>query len=242
VSTPPDPSVSATLAPAKGPASKVRLRFAKGGALRWLSHHDLMRTFERMLRRAALPFRRTQGFNPHPRLVFALSLPLGVVGRAEIAELELDDDVPADEVLARLRAQCPAGLEIHGAHAIPPRSSARVRGLCYGLALPEDRAAAVAGRLAEFLGAGECWIERYRPSGGQARRRLDLRPFVRDLRIVGQPPWLEMDLWLTPAGTARPEEVLAVLQLQDVLEAGCVLHRLGLELEDDPPHGPAGKA
>jgi hypothetical protein len=51
-----------------------------------------------------------------------------------------------------------------------------------------------------------------------------------------------MDLWLTPAGTARPEEVLAVLQLNDVLEAGGVLHRLALELEDDPPPRPAGTA
>jgi hypothetical protein len=51
-----------------------------------------------------------------------------------------------------------------------------------------------------------------------------------------------MDLFLTPAGTARPEEVLAALQLEDVLEAGCVLHRLGLELEDDPPPPPAGNA
>ena len=77
MSTPADTSAQTLAA---GPASKVRLRFAKGGSLRWLSHHDLMRAFERMLRRAALPFRRTQGFHPHPRLVFALSLPLGVVG------------------------------------------------------------------------------------------------------------------------------------------------------------------
>src|SRR5436189_6229805 len=82
---------------------KVRLRFRKSADLRLLSHHDLMRTFERMMRRAALPFRRTQGFHPHPRLVFALSLPLGVVGRAEVVELELDQPLPPDEVLDRLR-------------------------------------------------------------------------------------------------------------------------------------------
>ena len=77
--------------PPRGARDKVRLRFRKDGSLRWLSHHDLLRTFERMLRRSALPFRSTQGFHPHPRLVFALSLPLGVVGVEEVAELELDD-------------------------------------------------------------------------------------------------------------------------------------------------------
>src|SRR5262249_54516063 len=90
---------------------KVRLRFRKGGDLRLVSHHDLMRCFERMLRRAALPFRSTQGFNPKPRLVFALSLPLGVVGREEVVELELDGDLDPEEVRRRLAAQAPAGLE-----------------------------------------------------------------------------------------------------------------------------------
>jgi radical SAM-linked protein len=236
VSTPLDPSVTATLAPVKGPASKVRLRFTKGGSLRWLSHHDLMRTFERMLRRAALPFRRTQGFHPHPRLVFALSLPLGVVGLAEVAELELDEEMPPQEVLARLRGQCPPGLEITDACAIAPTQTAHVRGLCYGLPLPDGRADELRPRLAEFLAVPECWVERRRPSGGQPRRRLDLRPFVRDLRLRGEgPTWLEMDLWLTPAGTARPDEVLTVLQLHDLLDAGCVLHRIRLDLQDDPP-------
>src|ERR1700756_418971 len=53
---------------------KVRIRFRKDGDLRFVSHHDLMRSFERMLRRAGLPFRSTSGFNPKPRLIFALSL------------------------------------------------------------------------------------------------------------------------------------------------------------------------
>jgi radical SAM-linked protein len=219
--------------------SKVRLRFSKGGSLRWLSHHDLMRTFQRMLRRAALPFRRTQGFNPHPRLVFSLSLPLGVVGQAEIAELELDEVLCADEVLARLRAQCPPGLDILDARNIAPNQTAHVRGLCYGLPLPPERVEAVRPRLAEVLAMTECWVERHRPSGGQASRRLDVRPFIRDLRLVGEPAWLEMDLFLTPAGTARPEEVLSLLHLEDMLEAGCVLHRLRLELEDPPSAGTA---
>src|SRR5438270_5642800 len=71
---------------------KVRIRFRKDGDLRLVSHHDLMRCFERMLRRAALPMRNTSGFHPKPRLVFALSLPLGVIGRDEVAELELEQD------------------------------------------------------------------------------------------------------------------------------------------------------
>src|SRR6185295_14793289 len=98
---------------------KFRIRFRKSGDLRFLSHHDLMRSFERMLRRADLPFRSTSGFHPHPRVVFALSLPLGVVGLDEVVEVELNQELPAEDVLARLQLQAPAGLEFISARRIP---------------------------------------------------------------------------------------------------------------------------
>src|SRR6202047_1078281 len=71
------------------PRSKYRLRFRKDGDLRLVSHHDLMHVFERMLRRAELPIAHTQGFHPQPRMVFALSLALGIGGANEVLELEL---------------------------------------------------------------------------------------------------------------------------------------------------------
>jgi len=233
MSTPPDPGGLATQA-ATGPADKVRFRFCKSGHLRWLSHHDLIRTFERILRRAEVPFRRTQGFNPHPRLVFALSLPLGCEGRAEVGELELDEVIPPDELLERLRRQCPPGLEVLDLARIPVRSTAQVRGLTYAAEIPADRAGAVRQRITELLSQAECWIDRRRPSGGANSRRMDLRPFLRDLRVVGDGPvWLEMDLWLTPAGTARPEEVQALLGLHDLIDNGGALCRLRLTLKDE---------
>ena len=85
------PPLVAGLTPTR---DKMRFRFRKDGALRLLSHHDLMRCFERMLRRAALPVRQSQGFHPKPRLIFALSLPLGVIGCEEVAELELEEVLP----------------------------------------------------------------------------------------------------------------------------------------------------
>src|SRR5438552_15734366 len=91
---------------------KFRIRFRKCRDLRLVSHHDLLRSFERMLRRAALPFHSTSGFNPKPRLVFALSLPLGVVGCEEVVELELDAELLPEELHQRLAQQAPAGLDI----------------------------------------------------------------------------------------------------------------------------------
>src|SRR5438270_12161834 len=91
---------------------KYRLRFRKGGDLRLVSHHDLMHVFERMLRRAALPVAHTQGFHPQPRMVFALSLALGIAGANEVLELEFTEALAAEEVHVRLASQAPPGLEI----------------------------------------------------------------------------------------------------------------------------------
>ena len=253
----------------KRPADKVRIRFAKSGALRLLSHHDLMRTFERLLRRAELPFFSSQGFHPKPRLVFALSLPLGVVGRAEVVELELGQALPTEAVQARLARQAPPGLEILSVRRIDPKVNAQVCRLAYAVRVPAERLPELSRRIAELLSAGECWIGRHRPHSRQAPRRLDVRPFLADIKLRtggenvsiragsvsdgdgsvayaagsdGIGPLvpmqkafsiLEMLLHLTPSGTARPEEVLGLLGLQDLLDAGAVLERTRLEIQDE---------
>jgi radical SAM-linked protein len=210
-----------------GAIDKIRLVFRKDGSLRWLSHHDLLRTFERLLRRANLPVHHSGGFHPHARLVFALSLPLGVVGLAEIVDIEMDEVLPPVQVLERIRAQCPPGLYVLEAQSVPVRASLRVQGLCYGLDLPPERVAVVQARVAEVLAAAECVIERTRPP----RRMLDIRPFLRNIRLDPINARLEIDLYLQDTGTARPDEVLALLHLSDLLDAGILLERVRLDLD-----------
>src|SRR5438445_13591397 len=105
---------------------KVRIRFRKIGNLRLISHHDLMRCFERMLRRAALPFHSTSGFNPKPRLIFAMPLPLGISGSQEIVELDLVHPELLKEVQAGLARQAPPGLEILALERTDPKTTAHV--------------------------------------------------------------------------------------------------------------------
>src|SRR5262245_33154027 len=105
---PASPSEPATREP--GARFRYRLRFSKTGDLRLVSHHDLMHVFERMMRRAEIPFAVTQGFHPQPKMSFALSLALGVIGRNEVFDLETKRDVEPDELLARFNRAAPAGL------------------------------------------------------------------------------------------------------------------------------------
>jgi len=206
---------------------KVRIRFRKGGDLRLVSHHDLMQCFERMLRRAEIPFCSTQGFNPQPRLVFALSLPLGIVGGEEVVELELTEEVPAEEVCRRLARQAPAGLDILDARRIDLKAHGQPCRVRYRLEIPTDRLSGLDTRISDLLAAPEHWIERTRPHA----RRFDLRPLLDGLRLGGT--FLEMDIRVTPQGTARADEVLAALGLGDLPEAGAILERTKLELDDE---------
>src|SRR5947208_6040631 len=159
---------------------KVRIRFRKSGDLRLVSHHDLMRCFERMLRRTGLKFRSTSGFHPKPRLIFALSLPLGIVGYEEVAELELEEAADPAEIHERLARQAPAGLEIIAVGRVDPKAGAQVRRARYRIALPPGRSEELAQRIASLLASEECWVERTRPH----HRRYNLRPYLDQFRIA----------------------------------------------------------
>lgn len=211
---------------------KHRIRFRKSGDLRLVSHHDLMRCFERMLRRAALPYHATAGFNPKPRLIFALSLGLGIEGCAEVVELELDDLLSPEELRERLARQAPPGLDILSVRRIDVKTTAQVRCAAYQIAVPANLRPGLEERIAALKAAEHCWIERTRPQP----RRFDLLPYLRDVRLQGDA--LDIDLWVTPTGTARPDEVLRQLGLDDLLAAGSVLQRTKLELHDETTDSP----
>src|SRR5437763_10185406 len=163
---------------------KFRFRFAKSGTLRLVSHHDLMRCGERMLRRADVPFKSTAGFHPTPRLVFALSLPLGVVGLDEVVELELTRECDADETLARLAAQAPDGLAFTRVSVVPMKATAIPRRVVYRLELPAERVADVDGRIGQLMLSEQVWVDRLRPSP----KRLNIRPYFRGLRVEDPGP------------------------------------------------------
>src|SRR5215212_8271753 len=202
-------------------ATKVRLRFAKHGDLRLISHHDLMRCLERILRRAQVPMATSQGFNPRPKVVFTLALALGIEGHREVVELELAEPLGPEDVLSRLRAASPRGLDWLEAEAVPPGRAAQPEAVAYVLEVPEPRRDGARARLAEFL-ASEHWpYTRRRPDRTVA---IDLRPFLIEAELdpLGV---LRFRMKMLPSGSARPEELIEALGLGDLLAQGSVLVR-----------------
>ncbi|MDZ4063585.1 MAG: TIGR03936 family radical SAM-associated protein [Coriobacteriia bacterium] len=89
---------------------RLRVCFCKLGRLRYLSHLEVMRATERAVRRAALPYALTRGFNPHMKLAFGPALPVGTLGEREYFDLGLREYVPAKETQARLLVSTPSDL------------------------------------------------------------------------------------------------------------------------------------
>ena len=88
------------------------LVFTKLGILRFISHLDLLRLFQRVLRRAEIPVVFSQGFHPIPRIKFGRALKLGVESNQEKLYLKLKEDVFEDELITRLNAQLPREIQI----------------------------------------------------------------------------------------------------------------------------------
>lgn len=207
-------------------ATKVRLRFAKRGDLRLISHHDLMRCLERMLRRARIPVAQSQGFNPRPKVVFTLALALGIEGRREVVELELTEPLSPDDVLARLRVAAPAGFDWLEAEAVAAGRAAQPDTVAYVIDVPAPRRDEARIRLAALL-AGAHWpYTRHRPD---RTVEIDLRPFVLEAEL-DELGVLRFRMKILPGGSARPEELLDALGLRDLLGQGSVLVRTELEL------------
>ena len=90
-----------------------RLLFSKTGRARYISHLDLMRTFQRAFARAKIPIKHTEGFNPHPFVSIALPLSVGYSSQCEILEFGLLEGTSYEEVPERLTAVMPEGIVVH---------------------------------------------------------------------------------------------------------------------------------
>ena len=91
---------------------KLRLEFQKKGPSIYISHLDLMRTFQRAFQRAKLPIRHTEGFNPHAFISIALPMSVGFQSDCELLDFQLLDETPMEEVVVRLNAVLPAGIVV----------------------------------------------------------------------------------------------------------------------------------
>lgn len=204
---------------------RVRIRFRKIGDLRLIGHRDLLRTMERLFRRAGLSLRMSEGYHPKPRMTFPSPLPVGVSGTDEVMEVELDEPRTADDFLAAVRPVSPPGLDIERAEVLPPGGKkARVASATYEMPLPETHRAGVAERIAGLLDSASVPVDR-----GDGKPPLELHDFLEELAL--EDGCLRMRLRVAQQRLVRPRDVLELLGLGDLEGRDTYLTRTRVELE-----------
>jgi radical SAM-linked protein len=193
---------------------RVRVRYAKRGRLRFTSHRDFARAFERALRRADVPIAYSAGFSPHPKVSYVGASPTGVASEAEYLELGLAAERDPDALRAALDEALPDGLDV--LEVVPAGTgslSERMEASHWRIELPGVSDDTARRAVAAFLAQEHVAVERLTKSG---RRSVDARAAV---LAVGVPARAEGDhaildvvvRQVTPS--VRPDDVLAALRL-----------------------------
>ncbi|RYB95256.1 DUF2344 domain-containing protein [Nocardioides oleivorans] len=203
------------------PVQRLRIRYAKRGRLRFTSHRDFSRAFERAVFRARVPMAYSSGFNPHPRISYAGAAPTGAASEAEYLELALAEVVVPADVHAMLDEALPPGLDVLEVVESPGGSLADLLEVSrWQIDLAADHEATTSA-VASFLAADEALVERMTKKG---MREFDARGAVIALEVLPAAPApgrTSIDVVLrhgTPA--VRPDDVLRGLEAVAGLTAG----------------------
>lgn len=188
----------------------MAVRFAIEGDLRFISHHDTMRLFERALARAQLPIRFSEGFNPRPRLSLPVPRAVGTASEADVLVIELGEPVEPSAVLDRLNRQTPADLTLLEAWVLETGRVPQVDMVEYAVALPAGKAGAVARSIDRLMATETYPVERT-GAGKTPGKTIDLRAYLAEAAIEDNT--LRWTVMVTPGGSARPAELLAAVGL-----------------------------
>src|SRR5689334_13607753 len=210
--------------PAPPTVARVRLRFAKRGRLRFLSHRDVARSVERAVKRAGIPVSHSHGFSPHPRLSWVGAAPTGAASEAEYVEIGLTRPVDPAALAAALDAALPDGLDVLAAAVAEGEPLAdRIEASEWRIELPGVPVGTLRAAAAALEAADDVVVERVTPSG---RRRVDVRAALVAVSIEGEPA--DAAPTLAPAApvcailtavvrqttpAVRPDDVLAALDV-----------------------------
>jgi radical SAM-linked protein len=200
---------------------RVRFRFTKTGKVRWTSHRDVARMWERALRRAGLPVTYTAGFTPRPKISFGLALPTGHESVAEYLDVEFEEDLDVGGLPALLTPALPTGLEVTAAAEVG-RIAGSLQESVTSCMWEVEAVGDTDGLIERALAAPELIITRTRKGTDLSE---DVRPSILSAMVIGPPPCaadgfvdhvpgalIRTELATHPRGL-RPAEFLAALSV-----------------------------
>ncbi len=187
--------------------------FTKGERVQYISHLDVLRFWERAIRRAGLPLSYSQGFTPHPKLAFASPLPVGFTAEREVMDVTLDERIPVDEFRSRLSVEATEDLSVVAVQEMalssPPPQAAMLWG-DYRAVITGENPSEAEQRVADFLAMESM---PWREERGERVREYDLRAATARLRTAPIDGGVELTMRLRTDQdlTARPEAIVTAL-------------------------------
>lgn len=208
---------------------RLRVTFARGELLRYITHLDLMRSWERAIKRARLPIAYSEGFTRHPQLALAAPLPVGATAEGELMDVVLEERMDPADFASRLAAQTPPGLTITRVEEAPlnaPSLQSLVREWVWRAQFPpETDALELARRVEGFLALETFPWEQKRE---KEIKRYDLRGLVLDLAVETSPDGPAFAGRFKAEAGGRPEQLAAALGYAPEIVR---IHRIALRLE-----------
>ena len=194
---------------------KLRVRYAKRDRLRFTSHRDFARAFERAIRRAGLPIGFSSGFSPHPKISYANASPTGAASEAEYLEIGLTEDRDPNVVREALDTALPPGLDIVDVVVAGTGSLAdRLEASEWRIDLPGVDANQLPAAVASFLAATEVSVDRMTKRG---LRAIDVRDAVVALAAFDQSVTA---IVRSTVPTVRPDDIVTSLRQLGLTVAG----------------------
>ncbi|MDH4027330.1 MAG: TIGR03960 family B12-binding radical SAM protein [Nitrospirota bacterium] len=184
---------------------RLRVRFSKTGAMRCLSHHELMTAIIRAVRRADIPVAYSSGFHPHPKVSFGPPLATGVEGMSEFFDIELSALIKPDVFMGMLNPGLPEGLEVHEAEMVTGKAKS-LSDLFSFYKYEIEIAPAMEEHINTFMNKNSCPVAR-------EERSVDIRPMVAEAEV--KDGILRLVVSDTEAAKARLHEIL-----KEMLQAG----------------------
>lgn len=198
----------------------IRLKFTKGNEVKYISHLDLMRVFQRAIRRTGIPIAYSSGFNPHQELSFGAPLSLGVTSEAEYVDIKLAEALEIDEIISRLNSSLPDGVRILGGIKLPgnPKSAMSiVTHARYKIRMNIENvtAEAVDKSIDAFLAQENIKVMKEQPKKGYELKEIDIRPMIVGMRVFqfeGSSCVIDCLLMSGSRGNLKPELLMTAFK------------------------------
>ncbi len=163
----------------------VRFKFSRGEDLKYVSHLDQQKMFQRAFRRSGLPMAYSNGFNPHPKLAFAQAMAVGLTSDGEYGDVELTIDIKTDDFLSMINRELPKGYRVLSAtmyHEKPLALNASIVCASYTVeTLTDADEALVRSEIIPFMKLQEILIEKRNKK--KKIVTMNIKPYLRDFSI-----------------------------------------------------------